>query len=227
MYYFWQRLRKVLVLKSTVITLFFSAYSLADGNPNTVSSDLFDLSQGTVVTNSDAFAAPESTFSPTGTFEGGHTLMRAAGFAGSSFIEFRTSSRVSIGGFRLFAGSDFGVGVRRAMSNFRLLADLDDNGSYETVVYDEAISPNYSSQAGNVATIAGQLDLTVLLPRNISSQNWRLETIQASSGSFSEVRLMELDAIEAFARPVPALPIPMLFMLLVSLLVFVNRRLKA
>ncbi len=228
MYYFWQRFRKVLVLKSTVITLFFSAFSLADGNPNTVSSDLFDLSQGTVVVNSDAFATPESTFSPTGPFEGGHTLMRTGNPGDSSFIEFRTSGRVSIEGFRLFAGSDSGAGTRRAMSNFRLLADLDNNGSYETVVYDEPISATYSLQPGNAATLAEQLDLTVMLPAVVSSQNWRLETIQASAGAFSEVRLIELDAIAAssISRPVPVLPMPLLFVLALSLFGFVARKLK-
>ena len=192
------------ILPLTFITSFSA---LADGVPGTVSTDLFDSTQGTTIIgqsiNSDTPAI--SAFSTTGTFENGHVLMTNGAIDSISFIEFDTATDAEIRGVRLFARNDGAAfGFRRAMNNFRLLADRDGDGSYEFEVVNSAITVNYANQANNIATDPNNLDLTIMSSEVVRSRLWRLEVSQGTNiQPFEGARLVELDAIAASCDIVP------------------------
>ena len=147
-------LRTTLALLLTLpVLLILPKKAMADIVPGTVSSDPFDSTQGTVVVNDDTIIDPINAFRTSGGFEDGHTLMRNGGLNSVSFIEFDTPSPVPIIGVRLFAHNDQdGCCLRRAMNHFTLLADTDDDSTFETTVVDVAINPVYSQQPDNNAT---------------------------------------------------------------------------
>ena len=166
----------------------------ADIVPGTVSTDLFSAMGMT-------FVRWDTTTDPTNTFRTeGYTLMRNGGVGSISFIEFNTPTIVSIRGVRLFAQNDGAInGFRRAMSRFRLLADMDGDGAlYETVVVDTTINIDYSQQAGNAATDPTNLDLTLPAAGPVTCQYWRLEVTQGTNVQPDDgVRLVEVDALAA------------------------------
>jgi hypothetical protein len=192
---------QLMIALTVVMLLSFAAgqNAAADIVPGTVSTDPFDSTQGTVVVDHDTIIDPINAFSTSGGFEDGHTLMRNGGLDSVSFINFDTSSDVSIAGVRLFAQNDeVDCCLRRAMKHFKLLADTDGDAVFETTVVDTDINPYYNSQLGNVATGTGHLDLTLLAGGVITSQHWRLEVTQGSEeGEYEGARLVELDAIPA------------------------------
>ena len=186
------------LLRSVVAVVIFLAITtalpvMADSIPGTVSTDPFDSTQGTTIVNHDTQQVPINTFRTSGGFEDGHTIMANGGLNSVSFIEFQTGDVVNLAGIRLFAANDgVGLSFRRTMNRFRLLADVDANGSYETVVIDQAITPDYSLQPGNAAGAANALDLTLETGSTVSAQDWRLEVTQ---GANDGVRVVEVDAI--------------------------------
>src|SRR6185436_5555084 len=106
----------------------------------------------------------------------GHVLMRNGGLGSVSFIEFDTAAPVTLAGARLFAHSDGAAnGFRRAMSHFRLLADLDGDMTFEALAADVDIDPDYALQPGNAAANAADLDLTLPVVPPVTARHWRLE----------------------------------------------------
>ena len=165
--------------------------------PGISTDDVFDVSNGTIVVDDDVIVDPQNVFSTCNGFENGHTLMRDGGLNSTSFINFRTPQAVSIKGIRLFAHND-GVrnSFRRALNNFRLLADLDNNGDYETLVVESAVNADYATHEGNIATDPTNLDLTLLSDSVMTAQNWRIEVNQGTNiGQFEGARVVEVDAI--------------------------------
>ncbi len=163
------------------------------------SEDPFDASRGTVVVDSDAQADPINAFRTSGGFEDGHALMGNGGLGSVSFIEFETPTPRGILGVRLLAhnDSDFCC-LRRTMSRFTLLADVDGDGIYETPVIDAPISPDYGLQPGNAGTDPSDLDVTLLSVGPVQSKYWMLEVTQGSDVQpFEGVRLVEVDALPA------------------------------
>lgn len=170
--------------------------AVADILPGTRSDDAFDSTSGTMITADDTIVDPINSFRTSGGFENGHTLMRNGGLNSVSFIQFQTPTAVSISGIRMFAQNDGAVnGFRRAMNRFRLLADTDSNGTYETVMIDEPVNPDYSTEPGNVSGISAGLDLT-RLAATVTSQRWRLEVTQGTNVQpFEGARVVEVDAV--------------------------------
>ena len=171
--------------------------ALADIVPGTSSEDAFDINCGTVVLAHDTIVDPINAFSTSGGFEDGHTLMRNGGAGSLSFIDFQTGRRTTVQGVRLFAHNDgAGFSFRRAMSRFTLLADTDDDGTWETVVVDQDINVDYATQPGNDASDPTNLDLSLLSAGPVSSSLWRIEIIQGTDVQpFEGARLVELDAL--------------------------------
>jgi hypothetical protein len=166
----------------------------------TVSNDPFDSTRGTVVLNHDVIIDPINAFRTHGGFEDGHTLMRNGGIGSVSFIEFQTGCRASIEGVRLVAANDGAANsFRRSLSRFQLRADLDDNGSFETLVVDTGtVNPDYSTQPGNASANPQVLDLTLTNIGGgvISAQHWRLEPSRGSDVQpFEGARIIEVDAL--------------------------------
>ena len=205
-------------ISGVVLCLTTIEVAKADIVPGTVSTDAFDFTQGTVITNDDTIIDPINAFRRSGGFEDGHTLMRNGGLGSISFIEFATASPVTIGGVRLFAHNDGDfsydgdspdegeyLGFRRAMSNFSLFADTNSDSVFETVVANRNINPNYALQTGNNAALPEDLDLTIpSLVGNITAQSWRLEVTQGSDiQPFEGARLVELDALAFIPTSVP------------------------
>ncbi|MCM2315239.1 MAG: DUF11 domain-containing protein, partial [Thermoanaerobaculia bacterium] len=180
-------------LAATVLTAWTAA---ADIVPGTRSDDAFDSTSGTTILAHDTIIDPINCFRTSGGFEGGHTLMRNGGLNSVSFIDFQTAGAVSISGVRLFAQNDgAGNGFRRTMNRFRLLADVDGNGSWETLVIDEPVNPDYSTEPGNASGVPSFLDRT-LISATVTSQRWRLEVTQGSDVQpFEGARVVEVDAI--------------------------------
>ena len=180
-----------------LLTLAAARLAVADIVPGTVSTDPFDSLQGTTVGPNDAIVDPINAFRTSGGFEGGHVLMRNDVPGSLSFIEFDTPCVVTISGVRLFAHND-GVanGYRRAMSGFTLLADVDDDGTYESTAVTTTINVDYATQPGNVATDPTSLDQTLMTSVPVSARHWRLEVIQGTNMQpFEGARLVELDAL--------------------------------
>ncbi|MGK2857493.1 MAG: hypothetical protein ACSLFQ_09825 [Thermoanaerobaculia bacterium] len=183
----------VLVLTASVL---IPGTAVADLLPGTRSDDAFDSTSGTTILAHDTIVDPLNCFRTSGGFEDGHTLMRNGGLNSVSFIDFQTAGAVSISGVRLFAQNDgAGNSFRRTMNHFRLLADTDGNGSWETVVIDEPVNADYSTEPGNVSGVPSWLDRT-LISATVTSQRWRLEVTQGSDVQpFEGARVVEVDAI--------------------------------
>ena len=195
------RRTSLFIAAAVALVLGFCTFDvMADGVPGTVSTDPFDSTNGTVIVDHDTIVDPINAFRINGGFEDGNTLMRNGGLNSVSFINFDTATRVSIVGVRLFASEEyFGpyMGYRRALNHFKLFADTDGDGTFETNVVDTAINVNYSLQPGNVAAQFGHLDLTISSAL-VTAQHWRLEVTQGSAlQPYEGARLVEVDAIPA------------------------------
>jgi hypothetical protein len=181
-----------------------------------VSTDPFDTARGSVVTGfSPGTIDPTNTFHvPPDGCDVSETAMPDVNLGGVTFIEFRTLSSVTVRGVRVFAANDVpglphrkgrSNSSRRGMSQFRLLADRDGNGSFETVAADAAINPNYSEEPANQGTRMDLLDLTILNlgGAEVTARRWRLEVRQGSNLlPFEGVRILEVDGLP------PLLPAP-------------------
>jgi hypothetical protein len=191
------------ILASAAATASAQISKGSDGDP-------FDASNGTVVladlTNPDT--DPLDAFRTGGTFEGGNTLMVNGGPGTLSYIEIQTGGLVQLEGVRVLASNDQYADppgepccLRRAMSGFRLRADIDEDGSYETTVFDVLVNPQYELDPKNATDQVGVLDMTLLLEGVVIARRWRVETIQGSnSPPFEGVRIIEIDAIGALDR---------------------------
>jgi hypothetical protein len=157
-------------------------------NDEGVTTDLFDVAQGTVVTASSAVFPgfdPRSAFgynSPTA-IESSRVIFSDSPTA-TDFIEFQTVSPVNLVGYRLILGEDIGTAKRSAQA-FRLYAGAD-SGSLQ-LVSSATIEQTYLNQYGSVSV--GITDTLTL--QNV--QTFRLELDRTSIAGFSGPRLIELD----------------------------------
>ncbi|MFG0286242.1 MAG: GC-type dockerin domain-anchored protein, partial [Phycisphaerales bacterium JB039] len=125
------------------------------------------------------------------------TLFRSLG--GICFIEVDTDP-VTLGAARLYAKND-GVAAffRRAMQGFKLLADTDGDGVFETTLVDKQIDPDYDLEPDNLATQSEFLELAFEFAP-VTSSAWRLEFEQgASVPPFEGMRIIEVDGFPADA----------------------------
>lgn len=170
------------------------------GSPPGSSTDAFDLSQGTVILQHNfqydahnVISTASSGFEPANV--PAFAYDRYLGY--ESYVRFQTAGAVTLDGFTLLAGHDGGTHpLRRSMNRFALTADTDGDGVYETTVWDQAVVPDYSEQAGNTASWAEGLELRVVLDAEVTAQRWELRVWQGNSeAQLSGVRVIELDAL--------------------------------
>jgi hypothetical protein len=110
-------------------------------------------------------------------------------------VRFEPGSAVNLEGIRLQAASDGPTqSFRRSMSHFKLLADIDGDGEYETVLVDQTININYADVPNNEAEQSNHLDLTFQFD-TVVAQSFMAEVTTGTSGTHSGVRVLELDAI--------------------------------
>jgi|GEM_PF-1903237 len=197
-----QRSKAVRVLNAVLLVPFIataSAFGQFTVAPST--EDVFDVAQGSTITAfTPGIFAPEAVFGANaGRAEPDSAFCPDVGQGNSSFIELQTADRIALNGIRLYAKNDGGTVFRRAMSAFRLLADVDADGTFETVVIDKDILVNYGQQPDNLAVTGNALELNIAF-QPIVAQNWRVEFEQGTSASsFEGVRIIEVDGITPVA----------------------------
>jgi len=177
-----------------------SAFAQFSIPPSSV--DALDVARGATIT---AFTpgiqpGPEAAFGANlGGAEPGVAFAPSGDAGDTTFIDLRTPNPVTLGGVRIYAKNDgSNVGFRRSMRAFRLFADTDGDGVFETIVTDAAIKKNYNDQAGNAATQVNALELEITFPA-VTAQDWRFEFEQGVSfGEFDGVRIIEVDGLTAF-----------------------------
>jgi hypothetical protein len=177
--------------------------------------DLWDISNGTTVTSCSSLGdsvanyVPEAIFGGTGGNWEQENIIFSDGYAPSysHFIEWQTSTVVTIGAFNLTAGMDFPspdgsdpAYARRSFAKIRLYAW---DGSAFVKFFDETPSLPYSPTVGN-----DEMPFSVILPEKISASRWRVEFEQQvwtnayegiQAGYFGP-RIVELDG---FSIPEP------------------------
>ena len=197
-----QRSKAIRVLNAVFLVPFIataSAFGQFTVAPTT--ADVFDVAQGTTITAfTPGLFAPEAVFGANARgAEPDTAFCPDVGQGNSSFIELQTADRIALNGIRLYGKNDGGTVFRRAMSAFRLLADVDADGTFETVVIDKDILVNYSQQPDNLAATGNALELNIAF-QTIVAQNWRVEFEQGTSASsFEGVRIIEVDGITPVA----------------------------
>ena len=164
-------------------------------------SDALDSAQGTLVTNFTAGIGPAPTAAiganPGGP-EPGTCFCPNVGVGNYSFVEVLTASAVTLSSARLYGKNDGAANAyRRAMSGFRLMADTDANGTFETTVVNATIATNYALQAPNLALTTEYLELLFTFAPT-SAAAWRMEFVQGTSvGIYEGARVIEVDGIAA------------------------------
>lgn len=193
-------------LNSVFLIVLFTSLVNASELPNVpVYNDLWNVSNGTVVTanspvsNStlkiiDMFGGTKGTWEPGNViFQDGHVPPYV------HFVEWQTSTNVTVKAFNLFAacesvpGND---GYRRTFADMRLFYW---DGSSWLKFFDEAPTIPYFIPVGG--TIG--MPFSVILPNTVSSNRWRAEFDQSawwSDGHYYGPRIVELDA---FSTPEP------------------------
>jgi hypothetical protein len=147
-------------------------------------NDAFDMSKGTVIKSFSkvypGFSADDALGGKSTTYVGeeGHTIFidNEVPPDNTDFIEFETKWLVRLSGYRMWAQGD----ILRHTAIFRLRADLNNDGNYETLI----------SEINAFVTNASQ---TITLPAPITARKFKMELVRATP--ISGPRIMELDAI--------------------------------
>lgn len=163
------------------------------------STDAFDVSRGTTVLsasaqNSGSDARSALGFSNVGFAEPGNTYFQDSRPAGTvDFINFRTTSAVTIIGFQLRTYDDsFSPGnSNRGMTRFSLFSSADGGGNY-TLVATATLQNSYTSAYGSSGILVGASFAPV------TSQDFRIEAVRFNT---TAPRIVELDAVSAAPEP--------------------------
>lgn len=180
------------------IALGFLAFGAAANAALVSSTDAFEGATIVSTTNVLAFGAEASgSFDGYEADPGNVTFFEdiAANSVGS--VTFSTGGAVTLGGIRMFAGSDGAPGFQRSMSAFRFYADSDGDNTFEELV-NLAINPDYTTGVvGDADPLPNEIELTFLFAGPVTSSVWKYEVDQGvgTSGSFDGVRLQEIDAL--------------------------------
>jgi hypothetical protein len=189
------------------LTLVFApSAALAQFTTPPSSSDAIDVTLGTTVTAFTAGIAPAPEAAIGGNPGGpepGTCFCPNVGIGNDSFIEVARTAPVTLAGARLYGKNDgVAVSFRRAMSGFRMYADTDGDGTFETNVVTAAINPDYDNEPANLATQSEYLELAFSFTATTAA-DWRMEFVQGTQiGAFEGVRIIEVDAF-AVACPPP------------------------
>lgn len=155
-----------------------------------VSTDVFDVSRGGSIT---ASSSTISGFEPIGLIGGattgennaGNTIFTNVGtIAAPNFVNIKTAGLVTLNGVNLFTLRDATPSgtLSRSTSRFSLFADVDGNGSFETVLVN-GVDPNDNGLA-NTYTFAA-----------VTAQFFRAEFVGNTNVVYDGPRIVELDAI--------------------------------
>jgi hypothetical protein len=179
-----------------LIGVLFALGSLENRGATTpVSDDLWDISNGVVVTTLTPVypEASSGIFGGTGyngPGEGGNTLLNdaAAGFV--NLIQWRTAAPVSVQTFRLFARGDLGTDYRD-FNQFTVKCKTGGSSTYNTTLF--SFTPNHPyTFLDPVSYLVFQTNLSIA----ITAQDFQAEVIGRNAGA----RVIELDA---FGVPPP------------------------
>ena len=113
-------------------------------------------------------------------------------FEGTKFVNFQPiGGPVTVGSFHIFFQRD-GNSVDRAAATFHLLADTDNNGSYETALFAGPMPVVYSGT---------DADIILTLAAPVTAPKFRLEVTPTYTTAFPGPRVYELDAFESVPEP--------------------------
>jgi hypothetical protein len=176
-------------------------------NDDGVTTDLFDVSQGTIVTNSSPlfpnFTA-EGTFGSTSpqAIEGFRTIFADTPIA-TDFITFTTPTAVNLSSYRLILGEDGNGSGNRAAVAFRLYASNSSGDVLSHLVSGSAIGQTYTLTYGSP-----QIEIN----DSISVPNVQFFRLELDRSGTSGPRVFELDGFgtavpeaSAFLMPIIAL----------------------
>jgi hypothetical protein len=195
----------VMNMKKAVVTFALSSVLSLNSHAGIIMDN--DLFQNATVTSADAWTTagifdghPGDIHPDTGEYSAGFFDANMA----VSQLYFNTSSQVVIAGVRVFASHDGEhTSYHRSMSGFRLYADTNKDGFYDTKLVDQAVDYTYSvARPYNEAAYNGLLVMTFGFNENIGASNFLLEVDQGVEGVTGGVRLSELDALSASAYDV-------------------------
>ena len=182
----------------------------AHGGWSPVTNDLWDVSQGIVVTASapmnGCYLNPAFPFDVRDIF-GGHLSAPcnepagraifadgyAAGFV--HFVEWRTPTPVAVRSFNLFAGGDGGGNTAREFASFRLLAKSSGSSVFDLELYSMTPTHPYTYVGGSQYLVVS----TDITP--VTSQEFRAEFVNRTDALPSGPRIIELDGFSDFLPP--------------------------
>lgn len=197
------------------IALLCGSSQFANATPTTqVNNDLWDVSQGTLVTAHSSmptdplnifgksFGAPNPADSY---FSDG----KPVGF--SHFVEFQTSTVETIRSINVWGGDDRSANAfgRRAFNEFRLYGW---DGTAFILLLDDPITVPYVQQSPFGGD--GALNVHQDIPGGFTTDKWRAEFVQTApyQGTLYGPRVLEMDAFDTFldgtTGPAPAVPLP-------------------
>ena len=164
-------------------------------------ANYFAAANGGRVIAASRLGSPEKLIDGSEAESSGTSFGEADRVGATVSVDVETPRTVTATSFRLRAAHDDGATLfRRAINGFRLEADRDGDGSFETPVFERTMPTNYALVPGNASgSKVTELDLTIHFAP-VTARRWRFSATQGvSTGSpFDGPRLRE---IELYARP--------------------------
>jgi len=195
---------KIKVLFSLAILLGGAPFMVMAQQPST--NDLWDVSGGvTIITNSpiyryDALDIFGGTFSPVAPESGNVIFNDGNSNEFVHFVEWKTSSPVTVRSFNLWAIGDVGgTPLSREFASFILKAKSPGSNTYDVTVHSFTPSHPYTFVDG----IAGLLISTDVRP--ITAQEFRAEFVNRTGAVYDGPRIVELDGFSEFIGPRPSI----------------------
>ena len=171
---------------NTKVSLFISAILMAHSASAQVTTDIWDVAQGTVVLSSSGGFALNNIFGAQDFHpEPGNATFsdnQPAGF--THFIEWTTPSLISLTGFRFYTFDDGSANAGdRGITQFRLYSRPDSASAFSLInTYNAPTTHPY-----------GTLDVPVTFGTPIMAKEFRAEFDQYAPSSFPGPRVQELD----------------------------------
>lgn len=164
-------------------------------------ANAFAASNGGRVLAASRMGSPEKLIDGSESEGSGTSFGEADRVGATVSVDVETARTVTATSFRLRAAHDDGEALfRRAISGFRVEADRDGDGSFETPVFERTIPTNYALVPGNASgSKLTELDVTIRFSP-VTARRWRFSATQgvSTSSPFDGPRLRE---IELYARP--------------------------
>ena len=169
-------------------------------NVEGVTTDLFDVAQGTIVTSSSALYPTFDARSAFGYASNSFAEQTRTIFADSpaittDFIDFQTAQPINLGSYRLYLGEDGNGTDGRSATAFRLYASSNINDVQSDLVSSASFVGTYTATYGSPAIL-------VTDSLNLSNvQFFRMEIDRSNLASDSGPRVIELDGFAPTPEP--------------------------